>query len=209
MEKDRGIVKAFLYGSEESGSNKAKFFWKAAGEKGFKVKIFDLSPDGSEKEVDTAMTADIVELAGDTFYTGKANVVTFIIVTGDRDLRPSIEKVLDRRIHVELWSWKHNMSKAYWDLHKKEELFTANILDTYLLDCAAVDRTPEKVEVDRTPEKEGSSSPNPREGSSQPNRREGRQQFTEEKEAVDRTPEKAAPRPNWQRQQCQLENSIK
>ena len=127
--KDRRIANAFLYGSRSPASNKADQFWKAAEEKGFAVKIYERSAHGSEKEVDTAMTADIVDLAGDTFYARKADVAIFIIVTGDRDLRPPIEKVIKREIHVELWSWGHSMSHVFKELDRTEELFTSTALN--------------------------------------------------------------------------------
>ena len=39
--------------------------------------------------------------------------VMFVIVTGDRDMKPAVTRVLDAGIHVELWAWKKAISVVY------------------------------------------------------------------------------------------------
>ena len=56
--------------------------------------------------------------------------VTFITVTGDRDLKPPIEDALDNGIPVELWSWENAMAREYRQLANSHPLFQANILNS-------------------------------------------------------------------------------
>ena len=55
--------------------------------------------------------------------------ITFIIVTGDRDLKPPIELVLDSGVPVELWSWDDSMALEFRRLANTNDLFTVNKLD--------------------------------------------------------------------------------
>ena len=125
--KDRHVSKAFLYGSIPPRNDTV---WNAAREKNYKVNIFECSGTGKQKEVDTAMTADIVDEVGEAVHSMLD--VTFIVVTGDRDLNRSIEKCLAKQMHVELWSWEDSMSIQFKRLANKEKLFTANKLDEFL-----------------------------------------------------------------------------
>ena len=108
--KDRHLSRAFLYGSRPPPNDSV---WKAAREKNFDVKVFDRSGSGKEKELDVAMAHDITK----TLYKDrKVGVnVTFITVTGDRDLKPPIEDALETGIPVELCGpgktpWQENTS---------------------------------------------------------------------------------------------------
>ena len=102
--------------------------WKAAREKNFDAKVFQRSGSGKEKEVNVAMARDITK----TLYKDvKEGVdVTFIIVTGDRDLKPPIEDdVLENSIPVEMWSWEKALAREYKQLDNNHPLFQANIID--------------------------------------------------------------------------------
>lgn len=125
LTEKRETNKAFLYGSIPPPNDKV---WKAAEEKNFTVKIFERSGSGEEKEVDTAMTKDIIK----TFYTlpHKENVI-FVIVTGDRDLLPPIKDILDEGAPVELWAWEHSTARKFKQLANESELFTIKYLDGF------------------------------------------------------------------------------
>ena len=126
--KGRSISKAFLYGSVPPPNDTV---WKAAREKNFDVKTFQRSGSGREKEVDVAMTSDILDNLYKMVYSKTAENVIFIIVTGDRDLKIPIERTLDQKICVDLWSWKDSMAREFSQLaNNRADLFTANILDT-------------------------------------------------------------------------------
>ena len=123
--RDRQLSRAFLYGSVPPPNDSV---WKAAREKNFDVKVFQRSGSGKEKELDVAMAHDITK----TLYKDlKVGVnVTFITVTGDRDLKPPIEDALDNCIPVELWSWENAMAREYRQLANSHPLFQANILNS-------------------------------------------------------------------------------
>ena len=92
------------------------------------MKIFECSGTGKQKEVDTAMTADIVK---EVCRVDNPHDVTFIVVTGDRDLKRAIEECLNEQVHVELWSWEDSMSIQFKRLANTERLFTTNKLDEF------------------------------------------------------------------------------
>ena len=122
MAKDYHISKAFLYGSYPPPNDTV---WKAAREKNYEVKTFKRSGSGREKEVDTAMTADMMKY----LYKRSTDKVVFIVVTGDKDFKPPIRHILEEELPVELWSWKDSMANDYEDLAKHNSLFTATKLD--------------------------------------------------------------------------------
>ncbi len=113
---------AFLYGSYPPPNDTV---WKAAREKNFNVKTYRRSPNGKEKEIDVTMAADITEMMCDH---GDENS-TFVIVTGDRDLKTPVEKALKRRISVHLWSWKQSLSIEYRRLANLDEHLRVFFLD--------------------------------------------------------------------------------
>ena len=121
--EERHISKAFLYGSVPPPNDTV---WKAAREKNFEVKTFQRSGSGREKELDVAMGSDITETLFTLPYT---EGVIFVTVTGDRDLKSPIEKVLKQRIQVELWSWEDAMAREFRHLATLDRLFTPHTLD--------------------------------------------------------------------------------
>ena len=125
--KGRHIAKAFLYGSVPPPNDSV---WKAARKHNFEVKTFQRSGGGREKEVDVAMTSDILENLYKQIYTETKENTVFIAVTGDRDLKTPIEKALDNGIPVELWSWEQAMARAFCKLANTHKLFTASTLDS-------------------------------------------------------------------------------
>ena len=55
---------------------------------------------GKEKQVDVQLVADVVDLVG------QMKSGTVIIVSGDSDYIPAINKALTRGWKVEVWSWE-------------------------------------------------------------------------------------------------------
>ena len=125
--KERHIAKAFLYGSVPPSSNDS--VWKAARKHNCELHIFD-SEGVQEKEVDVAMTTDILENLYKQMNTETKENTVFIAVTGNRDLKTPIEKVLDNGVPVELWFWEHYMARDFGKLANTHKLFTASTLDS-------------------------------------------------------------------------------
>ena len=67
----------------------------------FMVQIFKRSAGGKEKEVDVAMSSDITEQVLELKYANMDTDCVFVIVTGDRDLKSPIVKVLKQSVPVE------------------------------------------------------------------------------------------------------------
>ena len=116
------VSHAFLYGSYPPPNDTV---WKAAREKNFNVKTYRRSSSGKEKEIDVAMAADIVEMKCE--YADENS--TFVIVTGDRDLKSPVEKVLKKNISVHLWSWRQSLSLEYRRLANLNPLLKVFMLD--------------------------------------------------------------------------------
>ena len=116
------VSHAFLYGSYPPPNDTV---WKAAREKNFNVKTYRRSSSGKEKEIDVAMATDIIEMKCE--YADENS--TFVIVTGDRDLKTPVEKVLIKNISVHLWSWKQSLSLEYRHLANLNPLFNVFMLD--------------------------------------------------------------------------------
>lgn len=121
IKKDDQLVKAFLYGSRPPPNDTV---WRVARQKNFVVDVFDRAggvESGREKEVDIAMASCMTWEASElkSAYKYGADLpydisdVMFVIVTGDRDMKPAVTKVLDAGIHVELWAWKKAISVVY------------------------------------------------------------------------------------------------
>jgi len=142
--KERLITKAFLYGSVPPPNDTV---WKAAKERNYDVKTFKRSGSGREKEVHVAMASDIIEELHELESTDD---VTFILVTGDRDFKPTIMKVLSKKVSVELWSWIDSMALEFRRLANSNTLFTAKSLDEVqqMFGYTALWSTHEKNDID-------------------------------------------------------------
>ena len=91
-----------IYGSEPPD---ADTIWAKMKEHGWDVKIEKKSyHTGKEKQVDTRLVADVVDLVG------QLKNGTVIIVSGDSDYIPALNKVLSRGWKVEVWSWEKALS---------------------------------------------------------------------------------------------------
>ena len=91
-----------LYGSEPP---EADTVWAKAKKQGWKVDIKQKSyHTGKEKQVDVQLVADVVDIVS------KMKNGTVIIVSGDSDYIPAIDKALSREWKVEVWSWEKALS---------------------------------------------------------------------------------------------------
>ena len=120
----RGFIsRTFLYGSVPPPNDTV---WRAAKKRNFTVQTYRRSTaSGKEKEVDVAMATDIMEM----LYTQEDDNIVFIIVTGDRDLKAPMERVLANGITVDLWSWEKSLSIDYRRLANTNPLFRVHKLD--------------------------------------------------------------------------------
>ena len=117
------ISRAFLYGSVPSPNDT---IWKAAKKRNFVVQTYRRSTaSDKEKEIDVALVTDMMEL----LYTQEDENITFLILTGDRDLKAPMTKVLAKGIAVDLWSWEKSLSLEYRRMANTEQLFTVHKLD--------------------------------------------------------------------------------
>ncbi|KJR89969.1 uncharacterized protein SPSK_06165 [Sporothrix schenckii 1099-18] len=148
--------KSFYYGSKPPPSDSV---WEAMEKNHFETKIYDRAASGREKEVDGSMGADISGIASDLSaradmeaqmeakyrieayeHRNRINLTTFICITGDRDMMPAILKALKSGICVELWAWKHALSKDFVKLETATDkqplasLFSVNYLDGVFAD---------------------------------------------------------------------------
>ncbi|AEO71854.1 uncharacterized protein THITE_2124712 [Thermothielavioides terrestris NRRL 8126] len=147
---------SFLYGSRPPPNDSV---WKAFEKNKFETNIYDRSYGGKEKEVDNSMSVDIATKAtelsmeakllakhGDPKATEKKDNTTFVVITGDRDLMPAVERVLQDKIRVELWGWKSGISRAYLDLAAANGLLSVHLLDSIFKDiCFTAYRSTRKV----------------------------------------------------------------
>jgi hypothetical protein len=125
-----------LYGSRPPPNDSV---WDAFKKFDFDLHIFDRNDKNKEKEVDNAMATNIVKSATRLDVTAhydptakkqKADTI-FVIITGDRDMMPSINEVLDVGIRVELWAWKSGMAGAYKQLRARHPaLLSLHFLDS-------------------------------------------------------------------------------
>ena len=143
----RSISKAFLYGSVPPPNDSV---WKAACKRNFDVKTFQRSGSGREKELDVAMAHDITKNLDRLVYMDTTSNVIFITVTGDRDLKPPIDDVLENGVHLELLSWEGSIACEFKRLANTNPLFSIRKLDTvqHLFSYTAVLSTRHKNDID-------------------------------------------------------------
>jgi len=114
-----------LYGSEPPAQDKV---WRKIREKGLEVEVFKKNFKGKEKEVDTAMTADAVSYA----LESHARKHTVIIIAGDRDYCPLVNKLLAKKREwtIELVAFQHSISPQMKNI--KSENFEIKTLESLL-----------------------------------------------------------------------------
>jgi hypothetical protein len=119
--KGREQGPSFLYGSRPPPNDSV---WNAFENNfRFKTKIYNRNLHNKEKEVDNSMATDLVSQATelhvgakyDAMIKHKKKKTIFVVITGDRDMLPSIKKVLECDIRVELWGWRKGIAKEYYN----------------------------------------------------------------------------------------------
>jgi len=96
------LKKAFLYGSVPPLNDS---LWDRAERAGFEVKTFERSRyNNREKKVDTQIAADMFEVAVDEAVAGEDEI---LLIAGDADYVPQIEKIKKRGIRVIVAFWDH------------------------------------------------------------------------------------------------------
>lgn len=143
LRKNRIQGPSFLYGSRPPPNDTV---WRAFENKMFKTCIFDRNKKNKEKQVDIQMSVDMTEKAlelklsaknGDRKAIEERDNTVFVVITGDLDMRPAVEKIIECGIRVELWAWKSNISGEYVTLRsKRPDLFFVNMLDSIYHDIS-------------------------------------------------------------------------
>ncbi|CAG9977999.1 unnamed protein product [Clonostachys byssicola] len=153
----RSVKGAFLYGSRPS-PNDAE--WNSYERFGFKVNVYDRAKNGREKQVDTSMAADISRQASmlevgaiyDEEIKQQLENMTFIVISGDLDMLPSIVITLECGIPVEVWAWESGMSNEY--KRREDSNLRVSYLDQVanraLFASTCSTQTGKIVEVDKT-----------------------------------------------------------
>ncbi len=141
--KVKGVLLASLSAEEETFDYKIKLYgstpppvdtvWTAIKSHNIEVSTHARSSwTRREKEVDNDIIAESVDNSTDAYHN--ATPAVFIIVSGDRDLRPAIIRITKRGFHVHLWSWRNGLSKVFTEPDDEIEssLFHVHYLDPYL-----------------------------------------------------------------------------
>ncbi len=114
-EKD-DIKKATLFGS---GPPNEDSLWAAARRKGFEVVVYERDKHGREKKIDTAVVATMM---ADSYEIVNPDSDEMILIAGDSDYVPAIEKIRKRGIRFVVCFWNHaaidlkNSCDAFIDL---------------------------------------------------------------------------------------------
>lgn len=113
------IKVARFYGSRPP---EADSVWQAAKNAGFRLTILDRNIRNKEKSVDASMIADIMT---DMYEIAKEGDI-FILITGDADYVPVIQKLKAKNFEVHVLFWEHAAS----DLKRSADKFLS--LNGYL-----------------------------------------------------------------------------
>ncbi|CAN2039835.1 NYN domain-containing protein [Candidatus Magnetomoraceae bacterium gMMP-15] len=113
---------ARFYGSRPP---EADSMWKAAKEVGFRLTILDRNIRNKEKGVDSSMVADMME---DLYELAEEGDI-FILITGDADYVPVIEKIRAKKFETHVLFWDHAASnlKTFADKFKSLNGYLDNL----------------------------------------------------------------------------------
>lgn len=95
------IGRAVLYGSRPPANDS---LWAAAERCGFEVVVHDRNAGNREKKIDTSLTTDVV---ADSYELMKPGADSIVIVSGDTDYVPAVERLIGRGFNVEVHFWEH------------------------------------------------------------------------------------------------------
>lgn len=109
------IGRSSLFGSRPPANDT---LWKLAADAGFQVEVFDRNFSNKEKEVDSAITTQMLE---DSFIFMKPDRDRVVLVAGDRDYVPPVESMARRGISTTVVFWQHATAR---DLRMKADDFS-------------------------------------------------------------------------------------
>ncbi|KAK7222125.1 hypothetical protein V2G26_010128 [Clonostachys chloroleuca] len=153
----RSVEGAFLYASRPPPNDAV---WNSYERFGFKVNVYNRANNGKEKQVDNSMATDISRQAT-TLEVGaqydketkqELDNMTFIVISGDRDMLPPINAAIKCGIPVEVWAWESGISNE----HKKRDgdklrVYLLNqIADQMCFTNTSSTRKNKKIEADKT-----------------------------------------------------------
>ena len=97
----KDIKRAVLFGSRPPENDS---LWKSIERKGYEVVIYDRNRSNQEKKIDVDVATTIIE---DSYEKMKAAEDEIILVAGDSDYVPMVEKLIKRGFSVKLVFWSH------------------------------------------------------------------------------------------------------
>jgi uncharacterized LabA/DUF88 family protein len=95
---------AKLWGSPPPGDS----FWKMVNKAGFKTKVYNKNAGNKEKKVDVDIAATMME---DAYKTVDRDNDDILLVAGDSDFVPVVEKLIASGYKVEVAFWGHASSE--------------------------------------------------------------------------------------------------
>ena len=95
------IKVARFYGSRPP---QADSVWNAAKRAGFRLEILDRNSRNKEKGIDTLMVADIMQ---DMYEIATKREDIFILIAGDADYMPVLEKLRAKEFEIHVLFWDH------------------------------------------------------------------------------------------------------
>lgn len=97
------VTKKWVFGSSPPGSDS---FWDNMKCHGWEVTAFDRLYGRGEKQVDTSIVAEGVDLIARSTNPGR-----LVFLSGDKDFLPLINKAKQYKWSVELWAYEQDMSQ--------------------------------------------------------------------------------------------------
>lgn len=105
--KGTAIGRSVLFGSRPPPNDS---LWERARSEGFEVEVFDRSPSGREKEVDTGIVTMMVEDSFQHMQSARGDMA--VLLAGDRDYVPTLESLGRRGIGTRVVFWKHATARG-------------------------------------------------------------------------------------------------
>jgi hypothetical protein len=97
------LTKKWIFGSAPPGRDS---FWDHMKGHGWEVTVIDRRIGHGEKQVDTSIVAEGVDLIARSITSGR-----LVLLSGDKDFIPLINKAKQYKWSVELWAYEHGMSQ--------------------------------------------------------------------------------------------------
>ena len=97
------LTKKWIFGSTPPGRDS---FWDYMKGHGWEVTVFDRPFGRGEKQVDTSIVAEGVDLIARSITSGR-----LVFLSGDKDFLPLINKAKQYKWSVELWAYEQDMSQ--------------------------------------------------------------------------------------------------